>query len=185
MNITPVYPAPDFKEIKQWSNGMYYSIKDFIGKVILSDFWTYTCIYCLRTIPLINEINTKYKDKGVVILPIHSAECEFAKDSSNIEKAIATLNLNEYSIGFDTKNKTWERYGNSYWPKHIFIDKQGFVRYEQAGFGKLKDFEIPLGDLLDMPYSKEYSNEEKDKEEGIEDNEITKIYGMHFIDMAP
>ena len=134
MNLIPAYPAPDFKEIKKWSDGLNYSIKDFKGKVILLDFWTYTCIYCLRTIPLLNKINAKYKDKGLVILPIHSAEYEFAKDGANIEKAIVTLNLNGYSIGFDTKNKTWEKYGNSYWPRHIFIDKEGFVRYEHPGF---------------------------------------------------
>ena len=185
MNLIPAYPAPDFKEIKQWSDGLDYSIGDFKGKVILLDFWTYTCIYCLRTIPIMNEINTKFKDKELVILPIHSSEYEFAKDSANIEKAIVALNLNKYSIGFDTNNKTWENYGNAYWPKHIFIDKKGFVRYEQAGFGTLKDFEEPLCDLLDIPYSNGYVNEEKDKEEGTEDNEITKIYGMHFIDMAP
>ena len=181
MNLIPAYPAPDFKEIKKWSDGLNYSIKDFKGKVILLDFWTYTCIYCLRTIPLLNKINTKYKDKGLVILPIHSAEYEFAKDGANIEKAIVTLNLKGYSIGFDTKNKTWEKYGNSYWPKHIFIDKEGFVRYEHPGFGPLKDFEEPLCDLLDIPYSSEYVDEENEKEERYEDNEITKIYGMHFI----
>ena len=63
MNLIPAYPAPDFKEIKKWSDGANYSIKDFKGKVILLDFWTYTCIYCLRTIPLLNKIKENIKTK--------------------------------------------------------------------------------------------------------------------------
>jgi len=183
MNLIPAYPALDFKEIGQWSNGLNYSIKDFKGKTVLLDFWTYTCIYCLRTIPVIKEIRKKYEDKGLVIIPIHSAEYEFAKNIKNIKKAIETLNLREYVIGFDTKNKTWETYGNSYWPKHILIDKEGFVRYEHPGYGRLKEFEESLSDLLDIPYSIDESREEDN--EGFEDNKITKIYGMHFTDMAP
>ena len=180
MNLIPAYPAPDFKDIEKWSDGLKHSIKDFKGKTILLDFWTYTCIYCLRTIPIINKIREKYKDNGLVVIPIHSSEYEFARNITNIEKAIATLSLDKYLIGFDTKNQTWEAYGNSYWPKHIFIDKEGFVRYEQPGYGMLKEFEDALSDLLDLPYN---SNEAE--EEGKEDNEITKIYGMHFTDMAP
>jgi thiol-disulfide isomerase/thioredoxin len=180
MNLIPAYPAPDFKDIEKWSDGLKYYIKDFKGKTILLDFWTYTCIYCLRTIPIINKIREKYKDNGLVVIPIHSSEYEFARNITNIENAIATLNLDKYLIGFDTKNQTWEAYGNSYLPKHKFIDKEGFVRYEQPGYGMLKEFEDALSDLLDLPYN---SNEAG--EEGKEDNEITKIYGMHFTDMAP
>ncbi len=88
MNLIPAYPAPDFKEIEQWSDDSSYSIKDFKGKTVLLDFWTYTCIYCLRTIPVIKDIGKKYEDKGLVIIPIHSAEYEFAKNIKNIKKAI-------------------------------------------------------------------------------------------------
>ncbi|MBA3749457.1 MAG: redoxin domain-containing protein [Nitrosopumilus sp.] len=183
MNLIPAYPAPDFKEIEQWSDDSSYSIKDFKGKTVLLDFWTYTCIYCLRTIPVIKDIGKKYEDKGLVIIPIHSAEYEFAKNIKNIKKAIGTLDLRESLIGFDTKNKTWEIYGNSYWPKHILIDKEGFVRYEHPGYGKLKEFEEALSDLFDVPCSKNEPQEEDNQE--FENNEITKIYGMHFTDMAP
>jgi thiol-disulfide isomerase/thioredoxin len=183
MNLIPAYPAPDFKDIEQWSNDLNYSIKDFKGKTVLLDFWTYTCMYCLRTIPMIKEIRKKYEDLGLVIIPIYSAEYEFAKNIKNIKKAIETLNLNEYIIGFDTKNKTWESYGNSYWPKHILVDKEGFVRYEHPGYGRLKEFEESISDLLDLPCSNNESQEEDN--DRFEENEITKIYGMHFMDMAP
>jgi len=86
MNLIPAYPAPDFKEIEKWSDGLNYSIKDFKGKTILLDFWTYTCIYCLRTIPIMNKIKEKYKDNGLVVIPIHSSEYEFAKNITNIGK---------------------------------------------------------------------------------------------------
>src|SRR5215210_716126 len=116
MNIIPAYPAPNFKEIKIWNDGANYSIHDFKGKVVLLDFWTYTCVYCLRTFPTMDKLRKKYEEKGLVIIPIHSSEYEFATDTNNIKKAISALNLNGHIIGFDTNNKTWEEYGNSYWP---------------------------------------------------------------------
>ncbi len=184
MNIIPAFPAPNFKEIEVWSDGLDYSIKDFKGKVILLDFWTYTCIYCLRTLPTIKKIKEKYEEKGLVIIPIHSSEYEFAKDTTNIKKALSVLNLSKYLIGFDTKNKTWEEYGNSYWPKHILIDREGFVRYEHPGYGIPSEFEGPISDLLDIPFNSNEGHRQKNYKE-LEDNEISKTYGMHFMGMAP
>lgn len=183
MNIIPAFPAADFKEIEVWSDGLYYSISDFKGKVILLDFWTYTCVYCLRTFPTMDKIKKKYGDKGLIVIPIHSSEYEFANDVNNTKRAISALGLDGYVTGFDTKNKTWEEYGNSYWPKHVLIDKEGFVRYEHPGYGTPSEFEEAISDLLDIPYSNE-EYPQKNHEEP-EDNEITKVYGMHFVGMAP
>ncbi len=185
MNLIPAFPAPEFDAIEKWNDGAKHSIKDFKGKVILLDFWTYTCIYCLRTIPIMNKLKEKYKDKDFEIISIHSSEYEFAKNVKNIERAISSLNLNDYLIGLDTKNRTWEVYGNSYWPKHIFIDKEGFIRYEQPGYGHLNEFEDALSDLLDLPQNNREVKEVDIKEENIESNEITKTYGMHFTGIAP
>jgi len=184
MNIIPAFPAPNFKEIEVWSDGSNYSIKDFKGKVILLDFWTYTCIYCLRTLPTMNKIKEKYEEKGLVIIPIHSSEYEFAKHTDNIKKALSALNLNGYLTGFDTKNKTWEEYGNSYWPKHVLIDREGFVRYEHPGYGTLNEFEESISELLEIPFNSDEEHRQKKHEES-DSNEITKVYGMHFIGMAP
>ena len=105
-----------------------HSIKDFKGKAILLDFWTYTCIYCLRTIPTINKIKEKYNDSELIIISIHSAEYDFARNITNIEKAILTLNLNICLTGFDIKNKTWENIWKfSIWHKHISY-RQRWVR---------------------------------------------------------
>ena len=183
MNIIPAFPAADFKEIEVWSDGSDYSINDFKGKVIILDFWTYTCVYCLRTLPTMDKIKKKYRDKGLIVIPIHSSEYEFAKHVNNTKRAISVLGLDGYVTGFDTKNKTWEEYGNSYWPKHVLIDREGFVRYEHPGYGTPSEFEEAISDLLDIPYSNE-EYQQKNYEEP-EDNEITKVYGMHFVGMAP
>jgi thiol-disulfide isomerase/thioredoxin len=183
MNIIPAFPAADFKEIEVWSDGLDYSINDFKGKVILLDFWTYTCVYCLRTLPTMDKIKKKYGDKGLIVIPIHSSEYEFAKDVNNTKRAISALGLDGYVTGFDTKNKTWEEYGNSYWPKHVLIDREGFVRYEHPGYGTPSEFEEAISDLLDIPYSNEEYPQKKHEEP--EENEITKVYGMHFVGMAP
>lgn len=206
MNIVPAIPAPEFKEIKKWSDDNIHTLGEIRGKTILLDFWTYTCIYCLRTIPTINKIKEKYADKGLMVIGIHSAEYDFAKNIENIQRALQSLKLDNYLTGFDTKNKTWESYGNSYWPKHILIDKDGFVRYEHPGYGKLSDFEEAVCDLLDLPFTAQnmannelnkaitnYNSKEKpeekegDEEDGEKEppNEITKIYGIHFVGMAP
>ncbi|HKU83291.1 MAG TPA: redoxin family protein [Candidatus Nitrosocosmicus sp.] len=203
MNIIPAVPAPEFKEINTWSDNATHSIKELKGKVVLLDFWTYTCIFCLRTIPTIKKIKEKYADKGLVVFGIHSAEYEFAKNIENIGKALKEFGLDEEVTGYDINNKTWEAYGNSYWPKHILIDRDGFVRYEHPGYGTLDDFEEALADLLDLPFSKPESAHEEEEEikseagndliyesEKIQQNtkeqdEVSKIYGMHFNGMAP
>ncbi len=183
MNIIPAFPAADFKEIEVWSDGLDYSINDFKDKVILLDFWTYTCVYCLRTLPTVDKIKKKYGDKGLIVIPIHSSEYEFAKDVNNTKRAISALGLDGYVTGFDTKNKTWEEYGNSYWPKHVLIDREGFVRYEHPGYGTLSEFEEAISDLLDIPYSNDEYPQKNNEEQ--EENEIAKVYGMHFVGMAP
>ncbi len=203
MNIIPAVLAPEFKDIKNWSDNAAHSIKELKGKVVLLDFWTYTCIFCLRTIPTIKKIKEKYTDKGLVVFGIHSAEYEFAKNTSHIRMASKEFGLDEDVTGYDINNKTWEVYGNSYWPKHILIDRDGFVRYEHPGYGTFDDFEEALTDLLEIPFSNpELLQEKKDgkspelgndsinennKEHGNNkgQNDVTKIYGMHFNGMAP
>ncbi len=191
MNIIPAVLAPEFKDIMNWSDNSTHSIKELKGKVVLLDFWTYTCIFCLRTIPTIKKIKEKYSDKGLVVFGIHSAEYEFAKNTSHIRMASKEFGLDEDVTGYDINNKTWEVYGNSYWPKHILIDSDGFVRYEHPGYGTFDDFEEALADLLDLPLSNGESPQEKQDEKSelstdlSNQNEVTKIYGMHFNGMAP
>ena len=203
MNIIPAVSASEFKDIKNWSDNAAHSIKELKGKVVLLDFWTYTCIFCLRTIPTIKKIKETYTDKGLVVFGIHSAEYEFAKNPANIRKALKEFGLDEDVTGYDINNKTWEVYGNSHWPKHILIDRDGFVRYNIQGMEHLtilKNFDRFARDpiLLILSYfrkrrmekSPELGNDlinENEKEQGNnkEQDDVTKIYGMHFNGMAP
>src|SRR5215831_3667867 len=149
MELIPAIPAPDFKQIAYWKNSNPLSLSDLKGSVILIDFWTYTCIFCLRTLPLMKLLNKKYFKYGLRVIQAHSAEYEFARLAENIETALSYYNLNKIPIAVDSKNKTWESYGNSYWPKHVLIDSNGFVRYEHAGYGHIIDFEAQVRELLE------------------------------------
>lgn len=205
MNIIPATPAPEYKEIKKWNDNKMHSIRELKGKVILLDFWTYTCIFCLRTIPTVELLKKKYEKDGLEVIGIHSSEYEFARKEENILKALETYDLKNTITGFDITNKTWEAYGNSYWPKHILIDKDGFVRYEHPGYGTIEDFEEAILDLLELPpkttqetnskqvgqpdlsdFTGQYKNEqEHEPQSGNEQNKIVRMYGMHFPGMAP
>ena len=158
-----------------------------------------------RTKKLITHKKKKYEKDGLEIIGIHSSEYEFAKNEENIVKALRMYGLEDTITGFDSNNKTWEAYGNSYWPKHMLIDKDGFVRYEHAGYGTPEEFEDALLDLLEIPRKaiaandtestaqsdlKEMTSQDKNNYDDRsqipnEQNKITRMYGMHFPGMAP
>jgi len=181
MDIIPATPAPDFREITGWANSKPLSMKELKGKVVLLDCWTYTCIFCLRTIPIMRRLQQKYGKYGLQVVQAHSAEYHFATDHDNIKRALARYGVNDTPVAFDTANKTWEAYGDSYWPKHVMIDSAGFVRYEHAGYGGIGDFEDIVVELLEEAGNKP----SEDKEQDNPQDEIYNTYGMHFYGMAP
>jgi thiol-disulfide isomerase/thioredoxin len=182
MDIVPAYPAPDFKNIVKWENSEPISIKDLKGKVVLLDCWTYTCIFCLRTIPIMKRLQKKYSKKyGFLVIQAHSAEYEFARNILNIQKALAYYDVNSIPVAFDTNNRTWEAYGNMYWPKHILIDQNNFIRYEHAGYGTIDEFENAVVELLDEAGYRPT----EDIDGGNPNDEIFNIYGMHYNGIAP
>jgi thiol-disulfide isomerase/thioredoxin len=181
MELIPATPAPEFKEITDWANSQPLSIKGLKGKVVIIDCWTYTCIFCLRTIPMMRRLQQKYGKYGLQVVQAHSAEYHFAKDHANIKRALSRYNINDVPVAFDINNKTWEAYGNMYWPKHVFVDHNGFVRYEHAGYGGMEDFEDVVVELLQEAGNKPV--EEKDQDDPKD--EIYDIYGMQFYGMAP
>ena len=187
MDIVPAVPASDFIGINSWLNltpdTKSLSIKDFAGKIILLDCWTYTCIFCLRTIPIMKRLQKKYKKYGLQVILAHSAEYEFAKDFSNFRKAIQRYNVTDIPVGFDSDNKTWDAYGNMYWPKHILIDHHGFVRYEHAGYGHITKFEEAIIELLEESHINSKLIESIDIDDPAD--EIYETYGIHFEGVAP
>jgi thiol-disulfide isomerase/thioredoxin len=180
MDLIPATPAPEFKEITGWANTDPLSIKGMKGKVVVLDCWTYTCIFCLRTIPIMRCLQQKYGKYGLQVVQAHSAEYHFATDHANIRRALAKYNV-DIPNAFDTSNKTWEAYGNTYWPKHVLIDHNGLIRYEHAGYGGKTDFEDIVVELLEEAGKKPSEEKEQDDPK----DEIFDTYGMHFQGMAP
>jgi hypothetical protein len=126
------------------------------------------------------RLQEKYGKYGLQVVEAHSSEYQFAKDHDQIRRAIKTYGVTE-PVAFDTANKTWEAYGNMYWPKHVLIDHNGFIRYEHAGYGGAPDFEEAIVELLSEAGQKPTEErEEKDPQDPIYDT-----YGMHFYGMAP
>jgi cytochrome c biogenesis protein CcdA/thiol-disulfide isomerase/thioredoxin len=128
------YPAPELKGIQYWLNSKPLTLSDLKGKVVLIDFWTYSCINCVRTLPYITGWDRQYRDKGLVIIGVHAPEFEFEKNVANIKSAMARYGI-DYPVAVDNNLETWLNYKNRYWPAHYLIDKNGQVVYTHFGEG--------------------------------------------------
>lgn len=139
--------APSLIGISGWINSGPLSDGDLRGKVVLVDFWTYSCINCIRTLPHLNEWHKKYKDNGFIILGVHSPEFEFEKKKENVEAAVKKYGV-EYLVALDSDHETWNAFGNQYWPAHYLIDAQGNIRYHSFGEGHYAETEAAIQNLL-------------------------------------
>jgi len=126
--------APEIIPGGSWLNSDTLKISDLRGKIVLVDFWTYTCINCIRTFPYIQRWHETYKDKGLVIIGVHTPEFEFEKSPENVKKAISDFGLT-YPIVQDNDYQTWNAYTNRYWPAKYLIDKNGKIVYTHFGEG--------------------------------------------------
>ena len=149
----PVYgPAPDFVDTQQWFNtpgGRALSIDGLTaqGKTVLIDFWTYTCINCIRTLPYVEAWSEKYARDGLVVVGVHSPEFAFEKDAGNVEQAIADDGLT-YPVVQDNELGTWNAFGNQYWPAKYLIDPDGNFRYVHFGEGDYDNTEAAIRSVL-------------------------------------
>lgn len=142
--------APDFVGGTKWLNAdeplsLNSNLK---GKVVLVDFWTYSCINCVRTFPYLRKWYETYKDKDFVIVGVHSPEFEFEKDTENVSMALKDYDL-QYPVVQDNDFAIWQAYSNKYWPAHYLIDKEGYIRYLHFGEGKYAETENAIRALLD------------------------------------
>ncbi len=129
------YPAPALADAPDdWINSPPLALTDLKGKVVLIDFWTYSCINCVRTLPYLNNWYAQYHDKGLVIIGVHTPEFEFEKNRSNVVQAVKEDGIH-YPVVMDSNYATWLNYHNEYWPAHYLIDKQGNVVYQHFGEG--------------------------------------------------
>ncbi len=123
------------------------SMKSLRGKIVLVDFWTYTCINCIRTLPYLKSWHTKYKDNGLVIIGVHTPEFAFEKNPENVARAIKDFGL-EYPVMQDNDYATWNAYRNRYWPAKYLVDKDGVIRYTHFGEGAYDETEKVIQELL-------------------------------------
>ncbi len=144
------YPlAPALTGISGYINTTPEALKDSMkNKVVLYDFWTYSCINCLRTLPFLEEWNSKYADKGLLIVGIHSPEFEFEKNIDNVRMAVQKYNIT-YPVVLDSDHQTWDAFGNMYWPAEYITDYQGHIRHVHFGEGDYDQTEKAIQTLLD------------------------------------
>ena len=142
------------------------SINELIGKkVILVDFWTYSCINCQRTIPYLNAWHEKYKDKGLVIIGVHTPEFKFEQKYENVASAVEQYGI-KYPVVLDNDYSTWRAYKNNYWPRKYLIDMAGFIVYDHIGEGGYDETEKKIQELLGI-------NEEMAKPQAVEEVDLS------------
>ncbi|MBB1628966.1 thioredoxin family protein [Achromobacter sp. UMC71] len=143
-------PAPEFTGIQTWLNSEPLTLAGQRGKVVLVDFWTYTCINCINTLPYVKQWHQQYKDKGLVVVGVHTPEFPFERSTRNVEDAIKRFGIG-YPVAQDNQYKTWDAYRNQYWPAFYLIDKQGNVVYRHFGEGNYAQTEAEIQRLLAQP----------------------------------
>jgi thiol-disulfide isomerase/thioredoxin len=130
-----------------WINSPPLTPTDLRGKVVLVQFWTYTCINWLRTLAYVRAWAEKYRDKGLVVIGVHSPEFEFEKNASNVRRAVKEMRV-DYPVAVDSEHVIWRAFGNQYWPALYFIDAQGRVRHDHFGEGAYEQSEMVIQRLL-------------------------------------
>jgi thiol-disulfide isomerase/thioredoxin len=138
---------PDLGSAIGWLNSVPLNRKALLGRVVLVDFWTYTCINSLRPLPYVKSWAAKYKDAGLVVIGVHTPEFSFEKESANVENAVRDLNVT-YPIAIDSNYRIWQAFNNEYWPAQYLIDGKGRIRYHHFGEGEYGELERVIQALL-------------------------------------
>ena len=138
---------PDLSGAVAWINSPPLNRDQLKGHVVLVDFWTYSCINCLRSIPYVRAWAEKYKDSGLIVIGVHTPEFAFEKDVDNVKRAVSELKI-AYPVALDNDYKIWKAFSNSYWPADYLIDAEGRVRHHHYGEGKYDESEQQIQELL-------------------------------------
>jgi thiol-disulfide isomerase/thioredoxin len=139
--------APEFTGISKWLNSEPLTLANLKGKVVLVDFWTYSCINCIRTLPYVTKWYDTYKDQGFVVVGVHTPEFAFEKVTDNVQTAMKRFGIN-YPVAQDNDYKTWNAYKNQFWPAHYLIDQNGTIVYTHFGEGNYEETEAAIRQLL-------------------------------------
>ena len=138
---------PSLDGATQWLNSSPLTAQSLRGKVVLVDFWTYSCINCIRSLPYVHAWADKYKDHGLVVIGVHAPEFAFEKEPQNVTKAVKDLGV-DYPVALDNDYAIWKGFNNEYWPAHYFIDAQGQIRHHHFGEGEYAQSEDVIRQLL-------------------------------------
>jgi cytochrome c biogenesis protein CcdA/thiol-disulfide isomerase/thioredoxin len=142
--------APEFAGIETWLNSEPLTLAGLRGKVVLVDFWTYSCVNCLRTLPFLERWHRTYAREGLVIVGVHTPEFAFEREVANVRRAAAELGV-RYPVALDPDYATWNAWGNQYWPAKYLVDRRGHVRYAHFGEGRYEETERAIRTLLAEP----------------------------------
>jgi thiol-disulfide isomerase/thioredoxin len=137
----PVYGA------ERWINSEPLTMEELRGKVVLIDFWEYTCVNCIRTLPYVTEWHRRYADHGLVIIGVHTPEFEFGKDRANVARAVREFDI-EYPVVLDNDYEIWTVYANRYWPRKYIVNPEGKIVYDHAGEGSYGETEEVIQSLI-------------------------------------
>jgi cytochrome c biogenesis protein CcdA/thiol-disulfide isomerase/thioredoxin len=149
-NLPVLGTAPEVRGTQQWFNtpgGRALSLENLRGEVVLIDFWTYSCINCIRTLPYLKAWDERYRARGLHIIGVHAPEFPFERDAGNVEDAVDRYGL-RYAVAQDNDFVTWNAYGNQFWPAKYLIDARGRVRYTHFGEGEYEETEEAIRSLL-------------------------------------
>jgi cytochrome c biogenesis protein CcdA/thiol-disulfide isomerase/thioredoxin len=138
---------PDLSGAVAWLNSPPLNRDQLKGHVVLVDFWTYSCINCLRSIPYVRAWAERYKDSGLIVIGVHTPEFAFEKDLDNVRRAVNELKIS-YPVALDNDYKIWKAFNNSYWPADYLVDATGHIRFHHFGEGKYDESEQQIQDLL-------------------------------------
>jgi thiol-disulfide isomerase/thioredoxin len=139
--------APNFAGISKWFNSAPLSISDLRGKVVLVDFWTYGCYNCVNTLPYVTKLYETYKDKGLVVIGIHTPEFPFERSARNVQTALKRHGIT-YPVAQDNDSATWNAWRNQYWPAQYIVDQHGNIVFSHAGEGQYDEIERTVRRLL-------------------------------------
>jgi thiol-disulfide isomerase/thioredoxin len=146
-HASPTAVAPEFWGIGRWLNGPPLTMSQLRGKVVLVEFWTYSCINCVRVMPYVKQWHANYRDQGLVVVGVHTPEYGYEKLLPNLQAAVERFGIT-YPVAQDNDYRTWNAYGNRYWPALYLIDRQGRIVYRHFGEGQYKETEARIRALL-------------------------------------
>ena len=140
-------PAPEFTGIEHWFNSPPLTMAGLKGKVVLVEFWTYECINCIHVMPQVKQWHQRYHDQGLVVVGVHTPEYDEERIAANVKAAIGRFGI-QYPVAQDNGYRTWDAYGNRFWPAMYLVDRDGKIVYRHYGEGDYDATEARIRELL-------------------------------------